>query len=247
MSTAKRVSDWNIKGGKPAPSKDDREEYYSSLIKQSERILEELQETYTAFDNNDRLEILDGICDLDVTINGLFFLGGFSVPEDKTYKNTYKSTEEYFMYSLLCISENVTRLYDEFILCVSGDNYDVDYIEDDIDSLYSALQGLIWYAESNFSYQSAIDAVLDNNDSKFYDVDDYDLAFVRANELTELTDEEHTVVITLERGIEDGFDVDNFDLPELMDRGAILSVHRTHDDKICKPKDFIEVDLKPFI
>jgi phosphoribosyl-ATP pyrophosphohydrolase len=57
---------------------------YDSINNQISFVFEELEETITAFENNDAVETLDGVCDLFVTIVGLMQkleVAGYNVEE----------------------------------------------------------------------------------------------------------------------------------------------------------------------
>lgn len=72
-STYKVVSRWNEAAGK-IPAEKGTPEYWKTLENQVDRIQEELDETKEAIANRDLVELLDGGCDLDVTVAGLNFL-----------------------------------------------------------------------------------------------------------------------------------------------------------------------------
>ena len=76
-------------------------------------------------------------------------------------------------------------------------------------------------------YQSAISAVIENNFDKY--TNDPDVAFDRAIELTEDTGWNHHSHV------------------ETWGDHVVHSVHRAHDDKICKLQNHPKVDLKPFL
>jgi len=94
-------------------------------------------------------------------------------------------------------------------------------------------------------YQGAINAVLDNNDSKLYTADDITHAFVRADSLSATTGELHTVVCTINEN--SGVNMEDMKLEELIEAEAIVSIHRDRDDKVCKPDGFVGVDLGEFL
>jgi len=73
MTTFDRVAKWNDECGKSAPERDDPERK-SILLKQLERIQEELDETVLAVMKGDDVEALDGGCDLDVTVSGFNYM-----------------------------------------------------------------------------------------------------------------------------------------------------------------------------
>ncbi len=79
-STFERVSEWNEAAGK-IPAERGTEAYWLALENQIERIQEELDETLKAVQERDLVEVLDGGCDLDVTVAGLNFLT--DLPYDK--------------------------------------------------------------------------------------------------------------------------------------------------------------------
>lgn len=97
-------------------------------------------------------------------------------------------------------------------------------------------------------YSGAIDAVLSNNDLKIYEYDQLAEASQRALELSEGGDL-HTVHITMRDDVdlEEGTSLGDLTLEDLKDLGAKFSIHREHDDKVCKPANFPEVDLEPYL
>jgi len=74
-STFERVAEWNYRCNKE-PLLVGTEEYWDALELQLLRIQEELKETMKAVHDRDLVELLDGGCDLDVTVSGLNYLSG---------------------------------------------------------------------------------------------------------------------------------------------------------------------------
>lgn len=83
-STFDRVKEFNIKAGKKL-SPIGSVEYWTAIENQYQRIIEELQETYRAIKERDLVKMLDGGCDLDVTVSGYNYLTGAS------YKDAIKA------------------------------------------------------------------------------------------------------------------------------------------------------------
>jgi len=73
------VANWNASCGK-LPQELNTDAYWDALSKQAERIQEELTETIDKGINARNFkELVDGICDLDVTVSGLGYLSGLNV------------------------------------------------------------------------------------------------------------------------------------------------------------------------
>lgn len=245
MSTFERVKQWNINGGKTPP--DDHLDLSNALINQLSLIKEEANEIKDA---QNMIDILDGVCDVDVTVAGFLYL--FNRGECDITLDCY--TEEH----IDGMFKNIQHTYDNVGNIVDELLFYVEVLQDAIYSGYHDVYDLmvkkiihlrntlIVYASNYFDYNGAINAVLDNNDTKFYTGDEYVLAFKRAADLS-LNGDEHTVITTLDEDKKDGVDLENIDFDDLIARGAIFSVHRVHDDKICKPENFVGVDLTPFI
>lgn len=79
-STFERVAYWNTIADK-TPSEVNSESYWAALENQVGRIQEELDETLKAIRERNPVEVLDGGCDLDVTVAGLNFLHGLPYEE----------------------------------------------------------------------------------------------------------------------------------------------------------------------
>lgn len=238
-SVFERVSDWNIKGCKDAPDIG-QDDFFDIVHKQIERIIEENNELSKALEEKNHLEILDAICDISVTVNGLFFLTGYK-PDNYLLKYSYE--QEKTVHPAMMNFETVKFISDELNKELERFEHNMDY-----QSIFTALFMLEMFAKSKYDYEGAITAVLDNNDDKFYTGDDIYQAFTRAAELSATTGDDHSVEISTDR--EDllaTIDLEDLCLDDLVAIDAIASVHRTKDDKICKPADFEGVDLTPFI
>lgn len=238
-NTYERVKDWNIKCGKPAPDYMD-DDFFNTIQSQLQCIKEEANETIDAIECCDELEILDGICDLDVTINGLFYMAGYA-PDSFVLRKTTDYLGEESEEIVNASHQQVIGIIEAVINVTEDFDNDPDYI-----LLYTSLNILLHYARHRYyDYDSAIKSVLDNNDTKYYNSEDALDSLIRASELQEITDEEHRVEVTLADGF-DG-DINCLELDDLIRRGAVFSVHRVRDNKVCKPSNFEEVDLLPYI
>lgn len=90
-------------------------------------------------------------------------------------------------------------------------------------------------------YDGAINAVLDNNDTKLYMPHEIHDAALDAAVLSRSSGEEHSVRASAQK------DLTGNDIESLEECGVVFSVHRDRDDKVCKPPGFIDVDLKSFL
>lgn len=75
-----RVSIWNTRcSNKPATRK--TKEWKIAMLNQLKRLQEELNETVDAVEEGDELEVLDGLVDLQVVLDGAVFLSGLKAEE----------------------------------------------------------------------------------------------------------------------------------------------------------------------
>ncbi len=240
LNTFERVKKWNELGCKtaPEPLTDD---WRVALINQGERISEEIKEIYVALQNLDRLEVLDGICDVDVTVCGLFYLWGAEMPEEEI---DLECGLDFTLHEMGGVTLDImTRYLQQFINSVQEG--DLDEAEGYMVALGVELPYLVECARRNFNYDGAIGAVLDNNDSKYFD--DYLEAINHLNLYNaDLEDPEYEVCASLDLTPEEM--VAETSIAELIQQGrGTFSIHRLTDDKIMKPKGFIGVDLLPFM
>jgi hypothetical protein len=236
-TTFERIKQWNIYGCKPELDIHlDTEVLGDAINSQLDRIREELIETKKAFEEHNDKEILDGICDVDVTISGLFYMCNY-VPDNvlKHSLNLFsdelndpeKMVHDTMMETIDILLEACDEFFDEL-------NYNV---------FYGNLIVLKNYARYKYNYDDAINAVLDNNDDKFYVGKElYDVAVARCAELLESTGDEHTVEVYYE-SVNDILELDDLSNDDLV----VFSIHRTKDNKICKPANFVSVELDDFL
>ena len=96
-STFERVAHWNTIADK-TPAEIGTDAYWAGLENQVKRIQEELDETLKAIHERNLVEVLDGGCDLDVTVAGLNFLHGLPYEEaiDRVLSNNdVKVTQDF--------------------------------------------------------------------------------------------------------------------------------------------------------
>lgn len=234
MNTFNRVKLWNTLGGKSAPT--EPEQIKESALNQLERIEEELKETVDAIEEGDRLETLDGICDIDVTICGLMYLVGF---DDSSHFQL--SIDGLSLGTLDETLRNISSLINTTKMQIAQD-IDVTAII----SLLSEYNNLLQEHAVELlgmDYKGAISAVLDNNDDKYFsDINE------ALNHLDVYNSEgvQYELVASVDTSAMGDFDADDaVDL--LMNSDTWYSIHRLSDDKIMKPIGFVGVDLTPFI
>lgn len=202
---AERVKRWNILAGRN-PS----EPTHEDIVNQWNLVVEEGKETIKGFYEKDIVELMDGVC--DVFVVGSYHVGlvanemGIQLPD-------LVITEGYVQDSL----EGVIGDLDRFIKAED---------QRDIAKLIDIVMGLAALVNGNM--EGALEAVLDNNDSKFIK-NDKDTALEAMDYHTEV------------KGVECYIDEVPFD------GDTYYIIKRKSDNKVLKPHTFVNVDLIPFV
>lgn len=97
MNINNRVSQWNMNCNNK-PYQTGSEAWKKSLINQLKRLDEEMKETIKALEDKDIVEVLDGLVDLKVVLDGAFFLSNLPIEEafeEVMDNNDLKYTTDY--------------------------------------------------------------------------------------------------------------------------------------------------------
>lgn len=139
----KRVIEWNRTANKL------KSQYTAQdLDNQKDRVIEELNEAYTAIAENDYIELRDAICDIFVTATYLDYMVNYN--DDSFYKRYKKTT------STMYKEEYIRPALDKIKQAIEIDSYDklAYYVFRLCESI-------------NVDIKADISLVLDNNDAKF--------------------------------------------------------------------------------
>lgn len=255
VSTFRRVSEWNKVCSKPS-SAVGAIDFSEIILNQIQRISEEVQEFSAAAFNHDEIKILDGACDIDVTVAGLMYMvdmgdEDLSVVDTKSMAVIEFNDDRYNR-----LTNQINTFTNEL---ASVFNYvNGDYGEVNKKIMFKLCNNLNHFTQSliisvGHDYAGAINAVLDNNDLKIYDSCDMALAMLRVAQLNSFTDDTHSLSVSIETD-----DLSDQDIAKLMIEeninsellekfGGKYTIHRDHDDKVMKPENFPSVSLLPFI
>jgi len=157
-------------------------------------------------------------------------------PPDNTPENK-EQRKEILLNQLLRIQEELIEAIDAVELYDDLEALDAAC---DLDVTISGFAYLLGVKD----YTGAINAVLENNNLKFYDGAELTEAVLYNKELNE-TGVEHFIHCTVDDDVDDISE--DLELEDLYKLNAAFTIHRKYDDKIIKKQDHQKVELGSFL